>query len=45
MGSCESFVRVLCVGWDRMWYGRWAVVWSVSKGEGKNEGELRLNGW
>ena len=30
------FVRVLRVGWDGMWYGRWAVVWGVGKGEGEN---------
>ena len=25
-------------------YGRWAVVWSVSNGEGEDEVELCLNG-
>ena len=28
-----------------MWYGRWVVVWSVSKGEGEYERELCLSGW
>ena len=25
--------RVLLVGQDGMWYGRWAVAWVVGKGE------------
>ena len=43
-GWCMVFVRVLWIGWDCMWYGRWAVVWSVSNGEGEDEVELCLNG-
>ena len=39
---------VICVSfmsWSGgMWYGRWAVVWGVIKGEGDGDGELRLNG-
>ena len=39
------FLRILLIGWDGMWYDRWAVVWSVSKGEGEDEVKLCLNGW
>ena len=42
---CVVFVRVFWVGWDGMWCGRWDLVWSVSKGEGEDKGELCLNGW
>ena len=44
-GWCVVFVKVLWVGRDGMWYGRWAVVLGVSKGEGEDEAELCLNGW
>ena len=37
-GWCMVFVRVLWIGWDCMWYGRWVVVWSVSNGEGNRLG-------
>ena len=44
-GWCVVSVRVLWVCWFGMWYGRWAVVLGVSKGEGEDEGDLCLNGW
>ena len=28
-----------------MWYGRFAVLLGVSKGEAESKGELCLNGW
>ena len=32
------------MGRDGMWYGRWVVIWGVSMSEGKDKGELRLDG-